>query len=146
MAFGKAIFTGIGGTVTVAGVAQYLEPKSASIKPTAQTTEAKNGQSELVGFDVRDKRLTCQLELVALADTNAHQLEALSASVDLVKVTLSGFPANSGTDHILLNGDWIAKPGDISVSISDGEAKVSMDLMRPLTSPLTIDELLTAVI
>jgi hypothetical protein len=142
---GKASFIGITGTVTVNAVALKLEPKSATVKPSAKTTELIDGSGELAGFDVRDRRVNCQLELMVLADTSANALAAMAAQPQLIKVTLASFPANSGTDKILINGDWISKPGDIAVSIGEGEAKITMDLMRPLTSALTIDQLLTAV-
>lgn len=147
MAFtGKASFIGVTGTVTVNAVALHLEPQSINLKPSAKTTELTDGNSELVGFDVRDKRLSCQVELIILADTSANALAAMAASTDLVKVTLAGFPANTGTDKILINGDWISRPGDISVALGGDMAKISMDLMRPLSSSQTITQLLTAIV
>lgn len=138
---GRASIFGIAGDLTYSGLAVAADHNVNEFSDTheANVTENKNGSGELIGIYVADQRLRCTISFFPDSST----LDGAKGSMKLpsipAKVVLSNFPDTS-TPSLQLNGDWIYA-GGAQRAFSEGQARFTLPLIRPLSSPYTVDQL-----
>ena len=142
--YGKATIFGSAGTVTVPALAMVSD--SLEREHTADVEEHTDGNGELLGFCKRNERYNADIVLVPSAASQDAANATLAPLTIPCKVTLAGFPTKSGSDTVLLNGDYIYK-GGAKDAIIKGQATKRIPLFRPLSAggSLTIDQLVAAV-
>lgn len=140
--FGKATVHGISGTVTTPAIAAISE--SIESEHTADVEEHIGGDGELRGFGVANERFNVDLTLIPDAASQDAANGSMAKITIPSKVTLAGFPSKSGSDTVAINGDYIYK-GGMRKTIVKGQATFRLPIFRPLSSSLTVDQLVAAV-
>ncbi len=142
---GRASVFTISGDVQYSGLAVAADQNVSEFSDSheANLSENKNGLGELIGFHVADKRLKATITFYPDSNSVDGAKAALKYPDVLVKVTLSNFP-DTATPSLLINGDWIYK-GGASRSFSEGQARFTLPIEKPLTSAYTVDQLVAAV-
>lgn len=151
--YGTATVTGTGGDITYTGYFT-LAALDASADQTVETmqlthgadvADTNNSNGETVGYRVknRENQLTINFFPTA-ADTKAHALLATELPVIPSKVALSNFFTSGSTQDALVNGDWIYKGGG-TINTSEDVVKMTLPLVRKLSSPKTAAQLVAVI-
>ena len=140
---GRASIFGIAGDLTYTGLAVAADHNVNEFSDTheANVTENKNGNGELIGMHVADQRLRCTISFFPDSTTLDGAKGAMKLPGIPSKVVLSNFPDTSAPS-LSINGDWIYQAG-AQRAFSEGQARFTLPLVRPLSSPYTVDQLVT---
>jgi hypothetical protein len=144
--YGNASVYGVDGSVQIDGgtaIAAFTDSVDGEHK--AQIEEFLDGNSEVIGFRKFDERLMADLTIIGKSSVSkAAAQSALAYPPIPCKITLSSFPEEAG-ETVKHNGDYIYLGGAKKTRVR-GQAALKLTCFRPLTSSLTVAQLLTEIV
>jgi hypothetical protein len=150
---GTATITGTGGDATYTGffttaaldIAADQIVESMQLTDNADVQETFNSDGEAVGFRTKNKTKSLTINFFPTSTDSTAAKAKLAMELPKIpsKVALSNFFTSGTTQDALINGDWIYKGGG-TISTSEDVVKMTLPLIRYLTSPKTAAQLTTA--